>query len=329
MTERRPPAGGAVAGRGDRSTASLAERLRADVSGEVLADEPLAAHTTIKVGGPAAALVRAEGPDDLAAVAAACAALEAPWFVLGRGSNLLVADEGWPGAAVVLGRGFRGVEIDGPLLVGGAAELMPSLAARAAAAGLGGLAFGVAIPGTLGGAVRMNAGAHGREMADVLDWVEVARLARGATVERLAPDDLGAGYRRTALPPDAVVVRAGLRLEVMDADTLRADMAEMKGWRRAHQPIGVPSCGSVFANPEADSAGRLVEAAGMKGFRRGSAQVSEVHANFITVDPPGRAADVYAVIRAVEDAVRRTHGVTLRREVVLAGFDEAGPEGAP
>lgn len=306
----------------------LVARLAAVVSGEVLADEPLAAHTTIKVGGPADAFVHAETPRDLAEVAAVCATLGRPWLVLGRGSNVLVDDGGWPGAVVVLGRGFRGVELAGRLLVAGGAEAMPALAARAAAAGLRGLAFGVAIPGSLGGAVRMNAGAHGREIADVLAWAEVARLAQGGAIERLTPAELVAGYRRTALPADAVVVRAALELEHGDAELLRRDMAEMKRWRRTHQPIGEPSCGSVFANPPGAAAGRLIESAGMKGHRRGSAQVSTVHANFITVDPPGRAADVHAVIRDVEEAVQRVHGVALRREVVLAGFEAVPTEEA-
>lgn len=311
----------------ESADAVLVDRLREAVGGEVLPGEPLAGHTTLKVGGPAAALVRVETPADLAGVAGTCAALGRPWLILGRGSNLLVSDAGWPGVVVTLGRGFRGVESRGETLVAGAAELMPSLAARAAAEGLGGLAFGVAIPGSLGGAVRMNAGAHGRALGDVLEWAEAARLAAGGAVERFAAADLRMRYRETALPADAVVVRAALTLERVGAATLTADMATMKHWRRAHQPIGVPSCGSVFANPEADSAGRLIEAAGMKGYRIGRAQVSTVHANFITVEPGASAADVRAVIEAVQRAVAQQHGVELRREVVLAGFDSghAGP----
>lgn len=303
---------------------ALVDSLREQVTGEVRRDEPLADHTTVKVGGPAAALVRAETPGDLTAVAEICAALDRRWLVLGRGSNLLVADEGWPGVVVVLGRGFRGVDIEGSTVVAGAAELMPALAAKVGRAGLGGLGFGVAIPGSLGGAVRMNAGAHGREMADVLDWAEVVRLAHGGVVQRWSGADLGMRYRHTDLPADAVVTRAALRLEDADEDALRAEMADMKRWRREHQPIGTPSCGSVFTNPEGDSAGRLVEAAGMKGHRVGAAQVSEVHANFITVEPGATAGQVHAVIRAVQSAVAERHGVQLRPEVVLVGFDEAG-----
>lgn len=309
----------------------LVRALEEGVSGEVLAAEPLADHTTIKVGGPAAALVRAETVADLAAVAGVCATHQRPFLILGQGSNLVVADRGWPGVVVTLGRGFRGVAVEGTTVVAGGAERMPALAAAVARAGLGGLAFGVAIPGSLGGAVRMNAGAHGGEMADVLVWVEVARLAAGGGVQRLSAADLGLRYRTTDLPGDAVVVRAGLRLEPGDADTLREEMAEMKQWRRRSQPINSPSCGSVFANPEGDSAGRLIEASGMKGFRVGGAQVSPVHANFITVEPGATAADVHAVLTRVRATVAEQQGVELRTEVVLVGFDDvpgaAGREG--
>ncbi len=310
--------------------------LRAAVSGAVRAGAPLAAHTTLKVGGPATALVRAETPADLAAVARVCAEHAVPWLVVGRGSNLLVADDGWPGVAVILGRGFRGVEVPPlpaadaggaeprPVIVtAGAAEPMPVLANAVARAGLGGFAFGVAIPGSLGGAVRMNAGAHGAAIADVLVDADVVRLRSGGEPQRLSADDLRMSYRRTALPDDAVVVRARLRLRPVDAAALAGQMAEMRRWRREHQPVNEPSCGSVFRNPPGDSAGRLVEAAGMKGHRVGGARVSEVHANFITVAPAATAADVVAVIRDVQATVLTRTGVELHPEVVLAGFDAA------
>ena len=307
----------------------LVDALRDRVGGAVLPDEPLARYTTLKVGGNAAALVRAESTDDLVAVSQVCAEHDVGWLIVGRGSNLLVADEGWPGVAVTLGKAFRGVtaEPDEGGGVGtdvevsaGAAEPMPVLANAVAGLGLGGLEFGVAIPGSLGGAVRMNAGAHGREMSDVLIDAEVVRLTTGAA-ETIAAPALDMTYRHTALPPDAVVVRARVRLQRAESEPLAARMAEMRQWRRDHQPINVPSCGSVFRNPPGESAGRLIEAAGMKGYRVGGAQVSEVHANFITVAPGSRAFDVHAVILAVIAAVERESGVRLHTEVVLAGFD--------
>ena len=315
-------------------SAALVEELRERVSGAVLPDEPLAQHTTLKVGGPAAAMVRAETPKDVAAVAQVCRDHGVPWLIVGRGSNLLVADGGWPGVVVTLGRGFRGVEVQGAdaardaavgdtvEVVAGGAEPMPILAGRVADLGLGGLEFGVAIPGSLGGAVRMNAGAHGREMRDVLVSAEVARLDAQGALETIPASALNMRYRHTDLPGDALVVRARLALQRAEGAALADAMAEMRQWRRTHQPINVPSCGSVFRNPEGDSAGRLIEAAGMKGHRVGGAEVSPVHANFITVTPGARAADVHAVIRDVAAAVAREHDVVLHTEVVLAGFSD-------
>lgn len=299
----------------------LVNRLRRTVSGEVRTGEPLAPHTTLKVGGPAAAFVVAATPDDLVAVAAACAELDRDWLILGRGSNLLIADEGWPGVVVALGRGFRGIAVAEDGVVAGAAEPMPVLATAVARRGLGGLAFGVAIPGSLGGAVRMNAGAMGRELSDVLEWAEVARLAHGGRRERLPAAELALSYRHSELPRDAVVIRARLALHPVPADELAAEMATFKQWRRDHQPINEPSCGSVFVNPRGDSAGRLIDAAGLKGHRVGGAAVSHKHANFITVEPGATARDVYRVLSDVREAVARHSGVTLEPEVVLAGFD--------
>jgi UDP-N-acetylmuramate dehydrogenase len=300
----------------------LITALRAAIEpSRITPDASLAPFTTLRVGGPAAALVRAEEVDDLRAIARVSTALDLPWLVIGKGSNLLVADAGWPGVAVVLGRGFRGVEVDGTRVLAGAAEPMPALSVRVARHGLGGLAFGVAIPGTVGGAVRMNAGAHGGEIRDVLEWAEVARMGADGGLERWDLQRLGFSYRHSALARDAIVVRAQLRLASADAERIAADMAEMRQWRRDHQPINEPSCGSVFRNPPGDSAGRLIEAAGLKGLRVGGAQVSLRHANFITVTPGTSGADVHRIIRTAQRRVREAFGVDLRTEVVLAGFD--------
>lgn len=310
-------------------TDPLLAAAREAVSGQVSADDALAGRTTLKVGGLARVLVRAETVADLQAVGRLCAAHDVGWLVVGRGSNLLVADDGWDGIVITLGRGFRGVEVlpgEGPTrrVRLGAAEPMPVLANHLEQLGLGGMAFAVAIPGSVGGAVRMNAGAHGGEMSQVLRHVDVVRLGDGA-VDRIDAADLDMAYRRTALPADAVVTAAEVELTPTDAAALAADMAEMRQWRRDHQPINQPSCGSTFTNPPGDSAGRLIDAAGLKGLRVGGARVSEVHANFITVDPGATAADVHAVIRRVQREVRRIHGVVLHPEVVLAGrFDEEG-----
>lgn len=294
----------------------------------VLDDTDLSAYTTMRVGGPAAALVRPDTVDELRAVAEVAASNGVPWMVIGRGSNLLVADSGWPGIAVVLGRGFRGVHVDGTVVHAGAAEPMPALARAVARHGLGGLAFGVAIPGTVGGAVRMNAGAHGGELRDVLVWAEVARMGAGGALERWTAQRLGFSYRHSDLAADAIVTRVEVALEHTDADQLAADMAEMRQWRRDNQPINEPSCGSVFRNPAGKSAGRLIEEADCKGLRVGGAQVSRRHANFITVTPDARASDVHEIIRTVQRCVFDTTGISLRTEVVLAGFDDDSGRGA-
>jgi UDP-N-acetylmuramate dehydrogenase len=307
---------------GDARAPGLIEALQAVVEGAVAADAPLAPRTTLKVGGPAAALVTAESTGDLVAIARLCQERAVPWLILGRGSNLLIADGGWPGVVVELGRGFRGVRVDGEHVEAGGAEPMAALATAVAKEGLGGLAFGIAIPGALGGAVRMNAGAHGGQMRDVLEWIDVIRLAHDGALERIRADDLHMRYRHTDLPADAVVVTAGLRLRRTPAERLEAEMAEMRQWRRDHQPLNEPSCGSVFRNPDGDSAGRLIDTAGMKEHRVGGARVSPKHANFITVERDGTAADVHQVIRDVQAAVEAHHGVRLVPEVVIVGFDD-------
>jgi UDP-N-acetylmuramate dehydrogenase len=310
---------------GDRAVEAL--RAAVDDPARVEAGVDLAGLTTMRIGGPAGALLRAETVDDLVAAAEVGRDLGRPWLVVGRGSNLLIADGGWPGIVIVLGRGFRGVDIDGAVVRAGAAEPMPALASAVAKAGLAGMAFGVAIPGTLGGAVRMNAGAHGQELRDVLEWADAVRMGAGGVVERWDHADLDFDYRHSALAPDAVVTHAQLRLRHADAAELAAEMAEFRQWRRDHQPINEPSCGSVFRNPPGGSAGRLIEAAGLKGLRRGGAEVSQRHANFITVRPGTRAADVHEIIREVQRRVEDEAGVRLRTEVVLAGFDDVPDRG--
>ncbi len=301
----------------------LLQQLRAGVTGDVRAAEPLAGRTTLKVGGPARALVRAESVADLQSVARVCRETGVPWLVLGRGSNMLVGQDGWDGVVITLGKAFRGVALqpggtpdDRRVHLGGA-EPMPVLAVALEKLGLGGMAFAVAIPGAVGGAVCMNAGAHGGEMSQVLVWAEVVRLRTGE-VQRIPAADLDLSYRHSSLPDDAVVTAVEVSLAETDATVLAADMAEMRQWRRDHQPINEPSCGSVFRNPEGDSAGRLIDSAGLKGHRVGGATISLKHANFITVEPGASAADVLAVIRHAQREVERIHGVVLHPEVVIA-----------
>ena len=287
-------------------------------SGQVDDGRDLREMTTLRVGGAARAVVTAEDDADLAAVGRVAVAHGLPWLVVGRGSNLLVRDGGWPGIVVVLGRGFRGVAIGDGRVVAGAAEPLPSLAVQVADAGLAGFAWACAVPGTLGGAVVMNAGAHGGEMADHLVEVDVVRLRSGLR-ETWPAGLLSLSYRHSDLPDDAVVVAATLSLVPGSADELRREIDEIRQWRREHQPLHQPNCGSVFTNPPGDSAGRLIDTAGGKDIAIGGARVSERHANFIVTRPGCTAADVLAVITAVQDRVRDVHGVELVPEVRVRG----------
>jgi UDP-N-acetylmuramate dehydrogenase len=279
---------------------------------------PLAMLTTLRVGGSAEHLVTVEDEAALQHVAAVCRRHGAPLTVLGRGSNVLVADEGLPGVVVRLGTGLRGVVIDGPTVVCGGAEPLPSVAVTTARAGLAGFAWGAAVPGTVGGGVRMNAGAHGADMAASVVSARVLDPTSGA-VEDWSADRLAFGYRHSALPAGAVVLAATLHLTRADPTEVLAEIDAIRRWRREHQPLERPSCGSVFTNPDGDSAGALIERAGLKGERVGGAEVSHTHANFIVTEPGATAADVAALIARVQARVHEVHGVQLTPEVVRLG----------
>ncbi len=301
-----------------RALDELVAELTEACAGTVRGGASLAELSTLRVGGPARVLVTAESDHDLAAIGQACLRHGVPWTVIGRGSNLLVSDHGWPGVAIQLGTHFRGVEIDGRSVRAGAAEKLPVLAVRVADVGLTGFAWACAVPGSLGGAVRMNAGAHGGDMAKHLVEVEIVRLRTGIR-ETWPASTLGLGYRSSALPDDAVVVAASLFLEAGDADTVREEIRSIRSWRRAHQPLNEPNCGSVFTNPVDGSAGRLIDEAGLKGHRQGGAQVSTRHANFIVTRGGATANDVARLIRVIQDRVRETSGVELIPEVARLG----------
>jgi len=278
-------------------------------------DAPLAAHTTLRVGGAAHLLVTADDQEGLERTVASCRTHGVPILVLGRGSNLLVGDDGWPGVVLKLGAGFRGIDVDGTLVRCGGAEPMPSVAVRTAQAGLAGFAWGCAVPGTMGGGVRMNAGAHGGDMADALVEALVLDGVSGK-VERYDRERLAFGYRRSALPEHAVVVSVTLELAAATPAVVLAEIDEIRTWRREHQPLSRPSCGSVFTNPPGVSAGALIEAAGLKGVRSGGAEVSSTHANFIVTSPGATAADVESLIERIVHDVRAHAGIELVTEVV-------------
>jgi UDP-N-acetylmuramate dehydrogenase len=241
-----------------------------------------------------------------------------PVLVVGKGSNVLVSDRGFGGLVLRLGRSFRWAARDGDTLSAGAAMPLPALAGIALSHALAGLEFGVAIPASLGGAVRMNAGAHGAELADRVSSLDVFELRAGA-VRRIPATEIAFAYRRTGLPDDAVVLAASLVLAPGDPAEIRRRMDEVREWRRRTQPLAEANCGSVFKNPPGDHAARLIEAAGGKGMAVGGARVSEKHANFIVASEGATAIDVVQLIRSLRDLVQERFDVSLEPEVHLVG----------
>ncbi len=316
--------GGCDAGAG-RDLRRVAESL----GSRVRHDHPLGKLTTYRVGGTAALYVEAGSEEDVLAVQSALLGRQVPVLVLGKGSNMLVADAGFPGLVVHLGHGLSEISVpaaprpDGTdnsgytARAGGGAGL-PVLARRTVEAGLSGLEWAVGVPGSVGGAVRMNAGGHGSDVASCLlryHWLDLAHDAGGVD----GPERLGLGYRSSNLSATEVVVWAEFALHAGSVVAGREMLSEIVRWRREHQPGG-SNAGSVFTNPPGDSAGRLVEEAGLKGFRLGSAQVSAKHANFIQADDGGSADDVRRLIDHVRRVVADRLGVVLGTEVHLVGF---------
>jgi UDP-N-acetylmuramate dehydrogenase len=303
---------------------AVAEAILRSASGDrVRVAFAMAPLTTLRVGGPAALFLEPESEADLAGAARAVMETSIPHTVVGKGSNLLVSDEGFPGLVLRLGRRYRWASREGSHLTAGGAMPLPALSGVALHHGLTGLEFGVAIPATLGGAVRMNAGAHDRSMSEVVDRVEIFRLHQGRT-EIVSGEASGFTYRNSSLPRDAVVTATTVALEVGEREKIRALMDEARDWRRRTQPLAEANCGSVFKNPGGDHAARLIEAAGLKGLRVGGAHVSDKHANFIVADPESRAADVMALIHQMQRRVEDADGIVLEPEIRLIGvFDDA------
>jgi UDP-N-acetylmuramate dehydrogenase len=281
-------------------------------------DVPIGPLTTYRVGGSAAFFMTVETEDDLASVHAEVVATGVEVLVVGKGSNLLVADEGFDGLAVVLGEAFEVIAIEGSMVTAGAAAPLPIVARRTAAAGLTGFEWAVGVPGSIGGAVRMNAGGHGSDMAATLSRVRVVDLATGDD-GWMAASALALGYRSSSIAPAQLVVAAELALTVGDRECSEAEITDIVRWRRENQPGG-QNAGSVFTNPPGDSAGRLIDGSGCKGLRLGSAVVSDKHANFFIADPGGRANDVHALMRLVRGRVHDEFGIWLEPETRLIGF---------
>jgi UDP-N-acetylmuramate dehydrogenase len=292
-------------------------------------DVPLGPLTTFRVGGPAALFVRARSVEDLLAVAAARRATGLPILLVGRGSNLLVADGGFGGIAVTIAELADGIEVgppdDGTVVVtAGGGVALPVLARRTAKAALTGFEWAVGVPGSIGGAVTMNAGGHGSDIAACLVDTDVLDLAAPDPAVTTRPvAALGLRFRGSDISADDVVLAARLRLWPGDRSASESIIEEIVRWRREHQPGG-QNCGSVFVNPVPGevSAGALVDQLGLRGLSIGTAAVSMKHANFVQSTDGGSAADVRAVIEAVRARVAEATGITMRTEVRLVGFED-------
>lgn len=287
-------------------------------------DEPLARFTTMRVGGPADLFAVAHNVFELRSLIRFARSRGIPHLLLGRGSNVVIADAGVRG--LVIQSRAEGSRVEGDRYHAEAGVPMARAATETQKAGLAGLEYGLAIPGTVGGAVWANAGAHESDTAHVLESVTVL-LADGREVV-LPVEGLGFAYRHSrfkdAAPgpggaPGEIVLSAVFRLAPADPAAIRARLDEIRRWRQAHQPLGIPSAGSVFRNPPGDSAGRIVDALGLKGLRVGGASVSEKHANFIVNDRRGTAGDVRRLAEQVRAAVRAAHGIELAFEIEFLG----------
>jgi UDP-N-acetylmuramate dehydrogenase len=282
-------------------------------------DVPIGPMTTYRVGGSAALFVELTDATVVAAVKEAVAATEVPVLVVGKGSNLLVADRGFDGLVVTLAGTYTEIEVlDGDRVRAGGAVSLPVLARRTAAASLTGFEWAVGVPGSVGGAVRMNAGGHGSDMSRCLAHYVFADL-RGGPDGEANVDALQYSYRHSSIEPHQVVLLAELQLAPGDRERSETEISEIVRWRREHQPGG-QNAGSVFTNPDGDSAGRLIESIGLKGHRRGSAYVSPKHANFFQADEGGSADDVRGLIEEVQRRVEEATGTRLVPELRMVGW---------
>lgn len=290
-------------------------------AGRVWGDVRLGSLTTYKLGGPARFYIEVSSEDELPGLARALVHDPVPVLIIGRGSNLVISDQGWPGLAIRFGFAFMEIGI-GPepdqVVTAGAATTLPRLARETVNRGRGGLEFYVGIPGSVGGAVHTNAGGHGSETADWLISVRIFDLG-AAEFRTLSSSDLNFEYRSSSLQATDLVVSADFRTEPTDVAEGQAHLREITRWRRTHQPGGTLNAGSVFRNPAGDAAGRIIDDLGLKGFRVGGASVSSKHANFFEAAPDATAQDVYDLVAEIRRRVLEKTGIDLVPEVQFAG----------
>lgn len=285
---------------------------------EILAAEPMKNHTTFRIGGPVDALALPKTPEEVAEVVRFCHEHAQPYYVLGNGSNLLVSDEGYRGLVLQLYRNFNDIQVNGETITVQSGAMLAAVARTAYQTGLTGLEFASGIPGTIGGAVVMNAGAYGGEMKNVLK--EVTVLTKEGEVLAIPAKALELGYRTSVIPKNGwIVLGAVLQLKKGDQEQILARMEELKEQRITKQPLDLPSAGSTFKRPEGYFAGKLIMDAGLRGFTVGGAQVSEKHCGFVVNRGDATAADVWELICEVKRRVKEMTGVELEPEVKLLG----------
>ena len=296
---------------GDLSAVGLGKKLKRD--------HPLGSLTTYRVGGSAALYYSPESKDELSAFIETVADYELPILLLGNGSNMLVSDRGFEGLVLKLGLEFENISIEDNKVVAGGAASMPVIARKTVAEGLTGFEWSVGVPGLIGGAVRMNAGGHGSEMAKSVKSATVLDIFKAKEVIK-SSTDLEFGYRTSSIRTSEVILEVTLQLESGPPEQGNLFLEEIVRWRRENQPGG-QNTGSVFMNPSGDFAGRLIDLSGLKGLSYRSAKVSEKHANFIQVNSGGSASDVFHLMSKVREIVFENYGVQLVPETVLVGFD--------
>lgn len=289
--------------------------------GQAKKDEMMSGHTTFRVGGPASYFVSPAGDEALKNVLLLCREEQMPYYILGNGSNLLVSDKGYDGVMILMGESFSEILEDEPCeITAGAGALLSRIAKEAMERSLTGFEFAAGIPGTLGGAAVMNAGAYDGEMKDVLKSVRV--MEKSGRILTLTRDELDLGYRHSCIPErEYIVLSAVISLKKGDKEKIQEKMAELAKKRRDKQPLEYPSAGSTFKRPAGYFAGKLIDDAGMRGCREGGAQVSEKHCGFVINRGEATAEDIRSLCRLVQKKVKETSGVDLETEVRMIGWE--------
>lgn len=306
--------------KGEVGMIGLAEELKQSMIGTVKENEPMANHTTIKIGGPAEIFVEPTSVENLEKTMQIIQKHQAQWIAIGRGSNLLVSDRGISGVVIKLGAGLDKVEIEGTTLTVGGGHSLVSLATSISRKGLSGLEFASGIPGSVGGAVFMNAGAHGSDISKILDKALV--LFEDGKLEWVSNEEMEFSYRTSVLQKKrpGVVVEAVFSLKEGNKDSIFGEMQKNKDYRKETQPWNFPCAGSIFRNPLPNYAGKLIEVAGLKGYQIGGAKISEMHGNFIVNTGNAKADDVLQLIQYVKDTIFDLYEVKMETEVEIIGI---------